>query len=278
MYDAAVLAARSLTPHLRRITLGCEGLRGFRDDGPDQRVKLLLPRAGQDRPVLPAGDASWYRSWLAMPAGVRPVMRTYTVRAARPADGELDVDVVVHGDTGPGSRWALRAAPGDRVGVFGAWAEYDPPPGTVQLLAGDHTALPALAAICERLSPEARARVVVEVAGAAERLPMTTPSGVVVDWVDAVPGRPGDALAARVREVTSGPPGGTGGGRLSDGLPGCRPGRGPAGDPPFGYAWVAADARTTADLRRHLVRRVGLTPEQVMFMGYWRTDGPLDPD
>ena len=43
----------------------------------------------------------------------------------------------------------------------------------------------------------------------------------------------------------------------------------PAGALPF-YAWMAGEAGTIKDLRRYLVRDVGIDRKQVAFMGYWR--------
>ena len=56
LHAVTVVGVRRLTPHLVRITLGAPTLQGFRDDGPDQRFKLMLPRAGQRRPALPDVD------------------------------------------------------------------------------------------------------------------------------------------------------------------------------------------------------------------------------
>ena len=36
------------------------------------------------------------------------------------------------------------------------------------------------------------------------------------------------------------------------------------------YAWIAGEAGCVKELRRHLVRSVGLDRKQVAFMGYWR--------
>jgi NADPH-dependent ferric siderophore reductase len=36
------------------------------------------------------------------------------------------------------------------------------------------------------------------------------------------------------------------------------------------YAWIAGEAACVKELRRHLVRGVGLDRRQVAFMGYWR--------
>ena len=247
MYHVGVAAVRDVTPGMRRITLAGPSLSSFTDDGPDQRFKLFLPRSGQDRPPVAGGD-SWYRDWLALPAGERPVMRTYTVRHARPREREIDVDIVLHGDSGPGSAWAQRATPGDRVAVFGAYAEYDPPEGTDwQLLIGDETALPAIASACERLPPGTRTRVVVEVANAAEEQFLA--GDVDVTWVhrDAAPLRMGDALTGLD-------------------LPGRR-----------GYAWVGGESGSVRAVRRRLIAEHGFDRDRVTFMGYWKRGTAVDP-
>jgi NADPH-dependent ferric siderophore reductase len=43
----------------------------------------------------------------------------------------------------------------------------------------------------------------------------------------------------------------------------------PAGAMPF-YAWIAGEAGVIKDMRRNLVREVGIDRKQVAFMGYWR--------
>jgi NADPH-dependent ferric siderophore reductase len=43
----------------------------------------------------------------------------------------------------------------------------------------------------------------------------------------------------------------------------------PAGAMPF-YAWIAGEAAVIKDMRRYLVRDVGIDRKQVAFMGYWR--------
>ena len=52
----------------------------------------------------------WYARWRALPDERRNPIRTYTVRAVRRDAPEVDVDIVLHGDGGPASRWAERAA------------------------------------------------------------------------------------------------------------------------------------------------------------------------
>ncbi len=45
----------------------------------------------------------------------RLLRRTYTIRDVDPAAGRLSIDFVVHGEESPGSRFAVRARPGDRL-------------------------------------------------------------------------------------------------------------------------------------------------------------------
>lgn len=119
-------------------------------------------------------------------------MRTYTVRAVRPDVRELDVDLVRHGDAGPASRWAGAVAGGDELLVVGPnaahsgptrAAAWNPPPGRpFLLLGGDETAVPAVAAILQRLPADARGTAVLEVPAPDDVLGLAAPDGVSVSW------------------------------------------------------------------------------------------------
>jgi NADPH-dependent ferric siderophore reductase len=164
-FDASVAEVRRLGPSFVRLTLTGPELAGFGAAGCDQRFKLVLSRddAGLDR--LRDRGQDWYPEYCALPEEQRPVIRTYTVRAARPERAELDVDVVLHGvddgHAGPAASWAAAAAPGDRIVLLGPdrpgagrpWGvEWAPPPAArTLLLAGDETAVPAVCAILESL-------------------------------------------------------------------------------------------------------------------------------
>lgn len=243
-----VRAARPITPHLVRVTFDGADLRDFTSVAPDQYVKVFFPGPGQARPQLPppvTGDdvLSWYRTYLALPDAVRPPMRTYTVRAHR--QGEIDVDFVLHPDSGPGSSWAATAAPGDEVACIGPHGLYDVPDGSAwQLLVGDESAIPAMAAILEELPSGARARVFVEVANAEHELPLPSAAEVVVRWVHRDGRRPGEAVLAELKAAD---------------LPTDRP-----------YAWLSGEAGMVKHLRRHLVRERGIDKRAVTFTGYWR--------
>jgi len=97
-------------------------------------------------PIRPAQDIELL---LREPSG-RRVKRRYTIRQARPDVGELDLDVLLHGD-GPGSRWGETAAPGQTVEFQGPRGKLELRPAPAHLLVGDESALPAIAAICAAL-------------------------------------------------------------------------------------------------------------------------------
>ena len=83
--------------------------------------------------------------------------RRYTIRHARPDAGELDLDVLLHGD-GPGSRWGATAADGDEIAFQGPRGKLVLTDADWHLLCGDESALPAIAAIAEAGDRRRRSR------------------------------------------------------------------------------------------------------------------------
>ena len=75
---------------------------------PDQRVKLFFPKDGGSLDPLfeiaKLEEHDWYGAYRALPDTQRPAARTYTIRALRPENAEVDVEFVLHGDNGPASR------------------------------------------------------------------------------------------------------------------------------------------------------------------------------
>ena len=170
-FSLQVTRTRRLGPSLLRVTFAGEDLHAFRSDGRDQSLSLFLPHPGQREPAVPyeLGD-NWWQAWRELPDGVRAVMRSYTLRALRRDPDEIDIDFVLHTPAGPASRWAARAAAGDRVVLLGpALADnrairFRPPADTdLLLLWGDGTAVPAVSAILESLPAGTRARAWLEV-------------------------------------------------------------------------------------------------------------------
>ncbi|GAB3274590.1 siderophore-interacting protein [Parasphingorhabdus pacifica] len=246
---ATVRSVESVTPNMLRVGFEGADLRWIVGAGPDQYVKLFFPIPGQARPQLPEGETeygmSWYRAYLDMPDDVRPAMRTYTVRALRPSLGEIDVDFVLHGDDGPASRWARRARPGDEVAMIGPHGIYAvPPEANWQLLVGDETAVPAIAAIVESLPREVAARVFVETGSEVDEQHFDTPADVDIRWLPRGSAPRGQRLLEALRADEF-----------------------PAG---FPYAWLAGEAGVVKHVRRHLVSERGFEKRAITFTGYWR--------
>ena len=192
-----VLRVHRPTTHLVRLTLadlpdgprpGADGFDGFAErwaakDATDQYVKLLF--AEQSLGLVPPYDMDALREHLAPEQ--MPVRRTYTVRRVDTDARTLDIDVVHHGDDGLAGPWAARAEPGDVVAFFGPGGAYRPDPNAdAHVLAGDESALPAIAASLEdlaRTAPQARGVALIEVAGPEDELELLAPAGVRVCWL-----------------------------------------------------------------------------------------------
>ncbi|NED93972.1 siderophore-interacting protein [Phytoactinopolyspora alkaliphila] len=268
-YIHAVRVER-LTPRMARITFTGEHLTDLATSGPDQQIKLYFPRPGQTTPRLPDpepdGDVMrWYQAFLALPEEERPWMRSFTIRAHRPQSQEIDVDVVLHGDAGPAASWARSARPGDTLAMFGPAAEYARPVPLLTsitgadwlLMAGDETALPAMATILEALPEGTRAEAYIEVEDAAGELALSTRGDVSLHWLHRS-GRPAGLV-------------------LVDAVRGARF---PAGSV---FAWLAGEAGSVRALRRHLVDDRGVAKSSIDFTGYWRLtlsqdDAPTEQD
>lgn len=321
--DGEVVRIQDLGPTFRRFTFSGEGMAdfGFAGDALDMRLKLVIPPPGlsaEDRYDLPAlvrdGDGSglsWYQSWLRLPEDRRGSMRTYTVRAWRPEVRELDVDMVLHADadgrSGPAAAWAQRARLGDRLHIIGPHREgagegygieFVPGDARDLLLAGDETAVPAIASILSSLPADATGVALLEVPFERDMQDLSAPVGLDVRWLVRgglpVGVRLDPAVRAAVRtplcaeSETSAvhrailendledvdvdatilwdvPERLTAAARASSPVEGDDEGGGPR----F-YAWIAGEAGVVKALRRYLVREVGVDRQQVAFMGYWR--------
>lgn len=174
-----VLRTEQLTPHLIRVHFGGPGFANFpASEFTDAYVKFIFPRDGIE------------------------VLRTYTVRIADPAAGELTADFVYHGSEGIAGPWAASAQPGETIDCYGPGGAYAPrPDADWHLLAGDESALPAIAAALEGMDPAAVGRAFIEVSGPEDELPLRKPEGVELTWLHRGTADPGAILAAEVRNA-----------------------------------------------------------------------------
>ncbi|MBL1074666.1 siderophore-interacting protein [Nocardia sp. 2] len=239
--DVEVIRTEQVGAGLLRITFGGADLAGFHSYVPDEHVRLIFPdENGELR--LPRKDG------LSLEWGApRPVSREYTVRRFSAEDRELDIDFVVH-PGGLASDWAVNVQPGTRIHIAG------PPGGEVvprtydrYLLAGDITALPAIARWLEWLPRESAGWAVIEVRGPEEEIPLGAPAGFEVHWVhrgDAAPGT-GDTFEKTLRGL----------------------------DVPAGqrlYVWLAGEAGVLKPLRKWVSTDLQVGPKDRLIAGYWK--------
>ncbi|MFC8448651.1 siderophore-interacting protein [Kitasatospora sp. NPDC057223] len=239
-HTAHVVRTERLTPHMQRVVLGGEGLAAFTaGTSTDHYVKLLFPAEGVSYPE--PFDLEQIRE--EFPRAQWPVTRTYTVRSWDAVLRELALDFVVHGDEGLAGPWAVRARPGDVVRFNGPGGGYAPDTGADwHLLAGDESALPAIAAALESLPSGAEVRAFIEVTGPEEEQKFS--SDVDVVWLHRG-GRPvGELLVEAVRGLEFPP------GRV--------------------HAFVHGEAGFVKELRALLRVERQIPREDLSISGYWR--------
>jgi NADPH-dependent ferric siderophore reductase len=234
-----VVGVADVTPRMRRVTLSGPDLTRF--DADEMHVKILIPRRSGE-PVWPGVSPSGQ----AILDSCDLIRRTYTIRRVELAAGTLDIDFVLHGETSPGSRFATRARPGDWLGIMGPAGIPNPAEGW-QLIAGDETGLPVIGRTLERMRPDERGLVLIEVADAEEEQDITRPPGVELRWLHRNGAAYGAKLAAAVRaaewpeeETVS--------------------------------AWAACETRAARAIREHWRQERGLPETHHRAVGYWRQE------
>ncbi|KII76558.1 siderophore-interacting protein [Vibrio renipiscarius] len=184
--SVTVRSSETITPNMQRIILQGDVLANFPADCEGGYIKLLFNAEG-------GTDLS------TVAEGVRPMMRTYTIRRFMMDENAIEVDFVRHitedNLCGFASRWAMEAQIGDSIEIRG--------PGTISslnhdadwfLLAADMTALPALSAKIKLLPENAKGYAVIEVEHEDDIQPLDIPAGIEVKWVTS-------DLALAVRSV-----------------------------------------------------------------------------
>lgn len=222
-WDFRVVDTAVVTPRMRRVVLTADDLSEFAAK-PGQDVVLMLPDG--------AGGLG---------------RRHYTVRRYDPASGRVDIDVVMHGDSTPATRWALDAAPGDRVLAFGPRGRNVINEGAAwRLFVVDETGIPGAFGMIESLPAGAKAHAIVEIASDEDRQPLETAAEVKLEWLSRN-GAPAEPSSQRLI------------GALAEWTP-------PAG---VGHVYLLAETSTVRAQRQALVAR-GFPKDRIFAEGYWR--------
>ncbi|MFD7108301.1 siderophore-interacting protein [Streptomyces kasugaensis] len=242
LHRAEVVRTERLTPHMVRVVLGGAGLAKFvAGEYSDHYVKLVFPLPGVAYPE--PFDMAQIRA--DFPRDQWPRTRTYTVRSWDPETGELAVDFVVHGDEGLAGPWAATVQPGAEALLLGPGGGYAPrADADWHLLAGDESALPAIAASLARIPAGTPVHAFIEVADGAERQELDAPAGAEITWLHRDGAPVGRELVAAVAALEF-PPGQV-------------------------QAFVHGEAGFVKELRRLLRVEREIPREDLSISGYWR--------
>ncbi len=245
---ATVLRTERLSASLVRVVVGGPGLDSF-EPSPcaDSYVKAVFVHEDAPRPFPLTDDGRVDLETVAesLPREHAPRMRSYTVRAFDEATRELTLDFVVHGAAGIAGPWAASAQPGDELLLVGPGGGYEPDAAAGRhLLAGDLSAVPAIAVALERLPDDAVGHAVVEVHDARDEVDLPRPSGIELTWIHQGDHRPGALLVDAVRSL-------------------------PWPDDDV-QGFVHGEAAAVRDIRRYLRIERGLGLDRLSVSGYWR--------
>jgi len=245
--ELQVAAVEDLTPTLRRITFEGPQLKAFekdgrhlpafRSEGPDDHVKILLPDPKTGKLFLPT-QAEGVLDWS---GEGRPVGRSYTPRGWHAGDETLKIDFVLHGH-GTAGNWAAAAQPGQTIHIAGPKSSLLVPEADWFLLAGDETALPAIANWLESLPKDARVTAIIQIAANANRLALDAPEGANIIWIED-PELKAKTLVDAVSKLAW-----------------------PEGE---GFVWAAAERDAVRALRKHLIEERGHDKAAMDVVAYW---------
>lgn len=239
-----ITANNAISPRLRRLTFTSEALRTHRLTGPDEFFGLVMPQPGHPFEPLDVDGVNIRAAVADIAEAARPDLRWYTIRRHRPADASIDVDIVDHGDTGPGSRWMRRATTGQTAGMFTCQAMWSPPAGR-QLLMADPTALPALRHILDY-----------QAAHNPKTLKLMSVVAIVADRDEIEDGL--EHWADHVADLHVAPNETRALDHLTHGLPVTPT-----------SAWISGEGGLTKAVRRLAIREWGLNPDDVVWVPYW---------
>ncbi|RUB61700.1 siderophore-interacting protein [Pseudomonas aeruginosa] len=295
LFNVELKRREQLSPALTRFVFGGPEVAEMKTLAADQRIKIFFPDASGQPPSLPGGS-EWYQAYRSVEPARRPPMRTYTIRALRAEQEEVDVEFVLHGENGPASAWATYARIGDRLQLAAPNRQYGDDPGGYEwkppagvrhiLLIADETALPAVAGILEELAGEAEPPVVeafLEVPGEADILDLPAIPAARLHWLPrhqaGIHSRNGERMieAARQARLPEREVAGGAAQELED-IDIDEEILWELASPESGsfYAWVAGESAAVMAIRRYLVQERGIDKRHLTLMGYWRLGKVFD--
>ncbi|TCV69993.1 NADPH-dependent ferric siderophore reductase [Neorhizobium sp. R1-B] len=180
IHEVTVVSAEDVTPRMRRVKFACSDVAPF--VGGDMHVRLLAPPKGR-HPVWPGLREDGRVAW---PEGEDELLvRVYTIRAVDIERRELWIDFLQHPAPGvetPGADFARDVQPGEKIALLGPGGGGLPEAKSI-LMAGDESALPAIARIAAEVPPDTRIQAIIEVLDEAEEQPLPSAGMIEVRWL-----------------------------------------------------------------------------------------------
>lgn len=217
-----VIRKTYVTPNMLRVTLGGSNMQQFPADQASAYIKLLFPR-GDDQ---------------------RPIARTYTIRAQR--DNEIDIDFAVHAESGPALSWALNSQAGEDILIGGPGPKkLANPSADWFLIVGDMTALPAISINLAQLPEDAQGHALIQVLSADDIQPLQAPEGITLHWqINPEPGLDETLLLEKVKTLP-----------CFNGTP---------------YIWCACEMNSMRQLRTYFRAQPQVQRDQMYISSYWK--------
>jgi NADPH-dependent ferric siderophore reductase len=240
--EIRVVDAYDITPHMRRVVVATNDAKHFVEGG--MHVRLLIPPKGRE-PVWPHTEPDGRIHW---PKGEDALtIRAYTIRSIDLDRGEMNIDFVVHeGDNVPGATWAMTARRGDRASLIGPGGG-GVPAARKLVLAGDETALPAIARIAASAPADAELRIFLEVADRLEEQALTSSASADITWLHRNGAAAGttDTLERILRDIV------------------------PAADPDT-FIWAACEQKQARAIRTFVKSEIARDAGTFSIAAYWQ--------
>ncbi|KAB7615845.1 siderophore-interacting protein [Amylibacter sp. SFDW26] len=235
-----VVSSKRISSSYYRIRLHGDALASFAQDG--LHVRLLLPNNPSD-PKWPKIGSNGQTKW---PTGKDTLHKpVYTIRWIDPQSGLLDIDIFIH-DGGRTSIWAASVEPYKKVGIMGPGGGWHPNADWI-LLAGDATALPAIARILENTTKETQVTAIIKASSKEDETLTIAPDNGSITWISII--QPETELLKRVNSIS---------------IPKNK----------TRYVWFAGEKSMAQAVRQHFTSQ-GLSKQELYSAGYWKSKIPL---
>ena len=239
--EATVVGKEQISPDMVRLYVQAPEIIGKELDKTDHYIKIFFVPEGADYswPFDLAGIRE------TQPRNLQPVKRTYTLRRVDTRTGEMDIDFVLHGDSGLAGPWARDVEVGEKFGFAGPGGKWAPEARFDHFVfGGDESAAPAIAAGLEQLPANATAVAFVEVEASGHEIPMPEGKGIEVRFIYREGAMPGAKLSNALSTYTP---------------------------PTENTSWfIHGVAEMVKKLRRCLFVERGIAKQDVSISGYWR--------